>query len=262
MPKVEIETETTYHAEGEDPENKAFEPVRKVADSIAKVSEINEDERTVVTIISTGVVDRDSEVLVPSGAALDNYMKNPVVPWSHNSMDPPIGKALWVKRTASKLTAKVKFALTDRAEEVWQLFKGGYLKAFSVGFLPTEMPSMPTPDEIRKNPEWASARRVFRKWELLEFSPVTVPANPEALMLAFKSGSIKMCKANMDMLSIEEKSEEPEELLIAVSEFIEPLEVEPVLTVEKYVAPQKEIISKRGIDRNDIVDIMNNVTGK
>jgi len=263
MQKVETETETTFHADGEEPENIVFEPTRKVADSVAKVSEINEDDRTVVTVISTGVVDRDGEVLVPSGASLENYMKNPVVPWSHNSMDPPIGKALWVKRSASKLTAKVKFALTDRAEEVWQLFKGGYLKAFSVGFLPSETPSSPTPDEIRKNPNWASARRVFRKWELLEFSPVTVPANPEALMLAYKSGTIKMSKASLDMLEMqEEQGDTDDDVLIAVSEFTEPIYAEPFINVEKYVAPKKENNIKRGVDIKDIVDIMNSVKGK
>ena len=213
--------EETFYTEEEVQEAKTgFVPVRKVADSICKVSEINEDERTVTAVISTATVDRDREVLVPSGADLDNYLKNPVVPWSHNSSDPPIGKAIWVKRSHLRLTAKVKFALTERAEEVWQLFKGGFLQAFSVGFMPKEQPSPPTTEEIIKNPAWAGARNMYRKWELLEFSPVTVPANPEALMLAYKNGSLKVCKGTMDMLEVKTTEPEEEELLIPVSTVI------------------------------------------
>ncbi|MHC4564073.1 MAG: hypothetical protein ACYS8X_15050, partial [Planctomycetota bacterium] len=39
----------------------------------------------------------------------------------------------------------------------------------------------PTPDDIKKRAELAEARRIIDKWELLEFSIVPVPANPEAL---------------------------------------------------------------------------------
>lgn len=176
------------------------------ANAALKVSSVDEDSRTVVAVISSASVDRDKEVLLPKGANFDNYLKNPVVLWGHQSSDPPIGKALWVKRGQKQITAKVKFATTERAEEIWELFKGGYLNAFSVGFIPIKG-HQPTPDEIRKMPEWAEARFVYDEWELLEFSPVTVPANPDALRLALESGKVKICKEVKKDMAIKDEKE-------------------------------------------------------
>lgn len=208
---------------------------------ISKATEVNEDERTVTAIISTGAIDRDDEVLDPKGMDSTNFEKNPVVPWSHRAGEPPVGKALWVKaspkRNPTKILAKVKFAMTERAEEVWQLFKGGFLNAFSVGFKPLEG-RRPTPDDIKANPDLAEARFIFSKWELLEFSPVTVPANAEALALAVKNKSITISDGLREELHIEEIKEE-DELLICVSEFkektidVEIPGVEPVYEVQE-----------------------------
>lgn len=168
---------------------------------ICKAGDIDEEERTVVAIISTGSIDRDSEVLSPKGVEVENFLKNPVVPWSHQTFDPPIGKALWLKKGTKRIMAKIKFATTERAEEVWQLFKGGFLHAFSVGFRPLEG-HRPTPEDIKKNPDLADARFIFDKWELLEFSPVTVPANAEALATAIKSKNISISDDLLEELKI------------------------------------------------------------
>ena len=155
----------------------------------------NATERTVTATISTGEVDRDNEVLVPKGGDFTNFLKNPVVLWAHNYYEPPIGKALWIKKVTDKIIAKMEFAETEKANEIYDLFKGGFLNAFSIGFAPVMAESSsPTPDEIKKNPELANARRVYRKWELLEFSPVPVPANPDALAMAVKSLDVSLSK--------------------------------------------------------------------
>ena len=160
---------------------------------IAKV-ETDSEERTVTAVISTSAIDRDKEVLVPKGANLDNFRKNPVVLWAHDHSIPAIGKALHIAVKGKKIIAKVKFATTDFADEIFSLFKDGILNAFSVGFMPTKS-HQPTPKEIAKNPELANAFRIFDEWELLEFSPVNVPANPEALATAVKSMSDEAKKA-------------------------------------------------------------------
>ena len=174
-----------------------------------KVESIDGEERTVTAVISTDAIDRDSEVLLPKGADIEQFQKNPVVLWSHNSSLPPIGKALWIERKGKKIIAKVQFATTELAEEVWQLFKGGFLKAFSVGFIPIESRS-PTPDDIRKKPEWAEVRRIFSKWLMLEASAVGVPSNPEALATAIKEGKFE-CVAKDFNIEIEEEIKEIEE---------------------------------------------------
>jgi hypothetical protein len=195
-----------------------FDGETKESFGLCKATDINEEERSVIAVISTDSVDRDNEVLVPKGMDAESFRKNPVIPWSHMTFDPPIGKALWVKRGIKRITAKVKFATTERAEEVWQLFKGGFLNAFSVGFKPLDG-RRPTPDDIKANTNLANARFMFTKWELLEFSPVTVPANAEALALAVKSKSIKLSNELIECLHVEEIEED--EILLCASDLKE-----------------------------------------
>ena len=167
----------------------------------AEDTKIDSEERTITAVISTGAVDRDREVLVPGGIIVENFMKSPVVLWAHDYSDTPIGKAMWIKKGREKITAKFTFAETDKAEEVYQLFKGGFLNAFSVGFNPLEA-SQPTPDEVKSKPAWAEARRIFRKWELLEFSAVPVPANPEALAVAVKGHKVELSAETLTELNV------------------------------------------------------------
>lgn len=167
-------------------------------------AEIDEDERTVTAIINTATVDRDREIVLPKGADLEQYLKNPVVQWAHDYSSPPVAKALWVKKGRKNIKAKMKFATKEqspRADEIFQLYKGGFLNAFSIGFISTEGHS-PTPDEIKKNPEWAEARYIIDNWEMLEFSAVPVPANPEALALAVKSKAVSVSEDLAEELSI------------------------------------------------------------
>jgi hypothetical protein len=193
----------------------------KVSSGLCKATDINEEERSVVAVISTDSVDRDSEVLIPKGMESENFEKNPVVPWSHRSDQPPVGKALWT---------------TERAEEIWQLFKGGFLNAFSVGFRPKEG-RRPTPDDIKSNPLLADARFLFTKWELLEFSPVTVPANPDAIAQAIKSKALNLSDSMIEELHIKvDEIEEEQEILLPIKEISRKMnveiQVEPVFNVE------------------------------
>jgi HK97 family phage prohead protease len=144
-----------------------------------EIKEFDEKERSLTALVSTATKDRMGEVLIPGGADLKNYNKNPVVLWAHDYSRPPIGKSMWTKRTQEGVLAKVKFASTPFADEIYQLYKGGFMKAFSVGFLPKEWED----GDGEKKP-----KRTFSKWEMIEFSAVPVPANPDALGLALKSG--------------------------------------------------------------------------
>ena len=201
-----------------------------------KVSEIDGEERTVTAVISSDAIDRDSEVILPKGVDFEKFEKNAVVLWSHNSSMPPIGKALWIKRQGKKIIARVQFATSDLAEEVWQLFKGGFLKAFSIGFMPTETGRAPTPAEIKKRPELAEARRIFPAVELLEFSAVAVPANPEALATAVKSGQFSQIAKDFD-LEVEEKIQTKE--IVAEEKIVEvealKIEITPLVKCERFI---------------------------
>ena len=119
-------------------------------------------------VISTGRPDRDGDVVEPSGWVLENFLRNPVVLWLHD-LSKPVGRCVDLRRTPEGLVAVTEFAKTPLAEEIWALYRDGFLRAWSVSFLALEWEPLP------------SGGRRFLKQELLEYSAVSVPANPEAL---------------------------------------------------------------------------------
>lgn len=142
---------------------------------IGKAESFNETERTIVSIITTNSVDRYNEIVQPDGIQLTNYQKNPVVLLNHNQNTLPIGKNIWIKKDANGLIAQTQFAKTSLGEDVMNLYKDGFMNAFSIGFIPLRY-EFDSQDRI-----------VFTQSELLEYSCVSVPANQDALALALKS---------------------------------------------------------------------------
>ena len=130
------------------------------------------------------------------------------------------------------------------ADTVYELYKGGFLNAFSVGFQPNSF-KQPTPKEIEKNPELAEANRIFDDWDLLEFSAVPVPANPDALATAVKSKSIELSEKLINELGVELKEPEPE---------IEP-EPEPIEFAEPITIETKEAVKLSRVIVTDPVEI-------
>ncbi len=169
--------------------------------------EVDDEDRTVTATINTLDVDRDHEVVMPKGAILDWFLKNPVVLWAHNSHEPPIAKALWIKQTKSKIIAKAQFAtreISEKADDIYKLYKHGFLRAFSVGFIPRKQ-HRPEPDEIKKRPALAEVFNIIDEWEMLEFSGVPIPSNPAALATAVKSKDITLSKETINDLDLEDE---------------------------------------------------------
>lgn len=130
-------------------------------------------ERKMSFTISTAAVDRDGDTIDPKGWDLGSYTKNPVVLWAHDYSSPPVGKAVNIKSTEHGLQADVEFlpqGLDPFADKIHDMCKAGFLNATSVGFRGTEY------DEAQGRKGYD-----FKKQELLEFSIVPVPCNPEAL---------------------------------------------------------------------------------
>lgn len=148
-----------------------------VADS---VEPIDGSDRTLRFTISTSSVDRDNDVVSALGWDLENFKKNPVVLWAHDYSMPPVAKATRIGIEGGRLVADAQFipaSISAFAESVFQMLKGGYLRATSVGF---------QPKLIKLNEERGGLD--FEEQELLEFSIVPVPANPEALIEARAAG--------------------------------------------------------------------------
>lgn len=127
-------------------------------------------------VMSTFDVDRDFERVDQSGWDLRNYLKNPVVLWSHDYKIPAIGYAENVA-AGKALEGDIRFNSREFDEFGWSIgerVKTGALRAGSVGFRVDEVEFFDGKD--------GETNLIFRKQELLEFSICCVPSNPFALM--------------------------------------------------------------------------------
>lgn len=150
-----------------------------------EVRTINEEKRTIDFIISTASNDRMNDTIAVDGWDLKAYKKNPVVLFAHDSREPPIGKASNIKKRSEKghLVARAEFTpeeINPFGFSIFQLYVHGFMKAVSVGFRPIQLEFA----DDEKRPGGID----FLKQELLEFSAVPVPANPEALIEARSVG--------------------------------------------------------------------------
>lgn len=136
-------------------------------------------KRTFSGIASTPETDRMGDVVEPKGA----QFKLPIpLLWQHDSRQ-PIG---WV--TAAKVTDKgievqgvvhtedAEGPLKERLTECWQMLKAKLVRGLSIGFNSIESARIDGTYGLR-----------FLKWEWLELSAVTIPANQGASILAIKT---------------------------------------------------------------------------
>jgi HK97 family phage prohead protease len=149
---------------------------------------------------STATRDRDDEVIVADGIDLRNYKKNPVVLPAHDYWQPAIGRAKSVKLENGKLKFRIEFpeeGVNPVADIYRKLYKSGFMKASSIGFIPKEW-------NLGKGDK--DPRRTFTKTELLEISLVSVPANPQALVTE-KSIQEAMSKGILSYAEVEKASQ-------------------------------------------------------
>ena len=151
--------------------------LQKFAPSGVLKAEGDAEDRQVRFVISTEGIDRDNDIIRVGGWVLDNFKRNPVVLWAHSRDSLPIAKALTVGPEGGNLVALSEFSELGMADDVLSLIRGGFINATSVGFRPLEW----TFNEERGGID-------FLKQELVEFSVVPVPANPEALIAASAAG--------------------------------------------------------------------------
>ena len=142
-------------------------------------------------VASDETVDRYDEVIAADGWQLDNYQKNPVFQNSHRYGDIAftLGKARVTAVKDGKLYQRIEFATeaNPMADIAYKLYRGGFLNAVSVGFIPLSW--------LPGEPGSGVARR-YTKQELLEVSAVSIPANPNALVVGLKAGAISRSDLN------------------------------------------------------------------
>jgi HK97 family phage prohead protease len=113
------------------------------------------------------------DIIEPSGCQLNEFKRNPIMLAQHNS-EQPIGVWPQIEVKNGRLEALGEFApegVSGLADEYCALAKAGVINAVSVGFI-----------SLAREPLREGGWR-FTQWELLELSLVSVPANPNALVI-------------------------------------------------------------------------------
>jgi phage head maturation protease len=137
------------------------------------------EDRVLTVKISTKNPDRSKDEVMPEGMIAENYLKNPVVAAFHNYHEPAIAKTLELTQTGDGIVAKLQFTpagVNKTADMLYDMYKGGFMNAWSIGFIP------------KRYEQKEDHGYIIREWELLEYSAVLVPDNPEALTMLRSKG--------------------------------------------------------------------------
>lgn len=145
------------------------------ASSVLTVKSFDKEQGIIRGIATTPKTDRDGDIVMPEGAVFE--LPLPLL-FNHDP-NQPIGHV--IEATATKagveIVAKVAKDATAKIAEIWQMIKSGLVSGFSVGFRALEAEPIETGFK-------------FNKWQWLELSAVTIPANTEAAIQVVKSVSI------------------------------------------------------------------------
>lgn len=147
----------------------------KRAWSTIEFKAVDEDKRIIEGIASTPSTDRYEDVVEPGGA---QYKLPLPFLWQHRHSE-PIGWVEDVKTSADGIRVRVRMAaagVTEEIDKAWSLIKAGLVRGLSIGFSPIESAHI--------NGTYGYH---FTKWDWLELSAVTVPANSDCSITSIKS---------------------------------------------------------------------------
>ena len=198
------------------------------------------DDGSFIAIASTNSVDRHGEVVDNNGWELKSFKKNPVILWAHDHSEPAIGvsKKTWVEGAGKKAKLMIQPMLhdvTDKARAIKKLVEMGVINSLSVGFKPLESPDGVT----------------FTKNELLEVSMVNVPANADAMMMAYKG--LKEAGFEEDVIKDVGIPTEVIDMISKMQNDIE--ELKTVVKAQQSVNPvnQTKIITRERLSMNKVI---------
>jgi HK97 family phage prohead protease len=146
--------------------------------SILTIKSMDEEKRVIRGIASTPTTDRVGDIVEPKGA---QYKLPMPLLWQHRS-DEPIGHVIKVDVTDEGIEIEAQVQRYDEPGELknlldkaWGMIKTELVKGLSIGFSPIEQSDIKGTYGYR-----------FTKWDWLELSVVTIPANSEASIQAIK----------------------------------------------------------------------------
>lgn len=148
--------------------------------SLLNFKSLSDEKRTLSGVATTPTPDRVRDVVEPAGM----IQRAPINLYLHHKHFLPVGHVEFGRPTKTGIPFEASIpdvaeqgVVRERVNEAWHSVKYRLLQAVSIGFAPIE-------DQIER---LKSGGLRFLKWEMLELSLVGVPANPDALVNAFKS---------------------------------------------------------------------------
>jgi HK97 family phage prohead protease/HK97 family phage major capsid protein len=142
--------------------------------ALLDIKGVDEDARVITGMATTPTADRLQDVVEPRGA----QFKLPIpFLWQHDSGQ-PIGHVTHAKvgKGGIEIVAKIAKGVTAEIDRAWALIKAGLVPGLSIGFKAIEHEYIKETKGIR-----------FIKWDFLELSAVTIPANAECTIATVKS---------------------------------------------------------------------------
>jgi len=145
--------------------------------------------------ITAETLDRDGEVLIPSGMNSREFDSNPVLFWNHDYAK-PVGRATGLRRRERDIIGDFMFAkrpdgyMGEFFPEVAAALVGqGIVRGVSIGYV-AEPNGTRRATDIDKKKYGDSVHTVYSRWKLLEISLAPLQSNPDALITAVKKGIV------------------------------------------------------------------------
>lgn len=163
--------------------------------SVSRVLALDEDTRQVRHVISTARMDRNNRIVEPAGWSLTNFREAPRVLANHDyTIEAVIGRAVDTKVEGDALVSTTQFDTEGLGNVAFRLVQSGLVNSWSVGWVGLkahrfgEVEDCTVCAAARKKVEWG---RHFVKQDLLEYSLVAIPANPDAVMGLQTAGLVR-----------------------------------------------------------------------
>jgi hypothetical protein len=163
----------------------------------ARVDNVDKKRGTITARINSCALDRYQTVIDARGMDLRAFRNNPTMLFEHGlcasrgSMPVGTWRKVWqaIGPDGPELLGEASFFRNgdgkgdDFTERLWQMYRDGDMKAFSVRVIPRAGCGPPTRDEIRARPELADCVCMYRSTELAEASCVAVGGNADCLSI-------------------------------------------------------------------------------
>lgn len=130
---------------------------------------IDKAARTMKVVMTTADMDREGEIISPKGIDLTEFLDVGVVLWNHKANELPIAKPISVEVYEDRIEATIQFAEHDFAQKVFDLYADGFLKTWSIGYIPDKKKG-----------------KTIETSKLIELSAVPVSANPNCKTKGFE----------------------------------------------------------------------------